>query len=360
MSAKRRHFGSVRKLPSGRWQASWWHEGERHTAESTFDQKADALAHLSTVETDLRRGVWLDPRTGKVTLTDFGETWLRQRVDAKRLSERTEELYRWLFSKHIEPSLGDVEISKLKPGAVRAWHARLAATRHTTAAKAYRLLAAMMKTAVADGLVAQSPCRIEGAALERPEERQVASAAQVAALTAAMPPNLRAVVLLATWCQLRRGEILGLRRRDIDVDEQLLIIEETRVTAMSGKVVVKAPKTAAGRRTIAIPRHIVDALGWHIERFVGQEADSLIFDVTSRMLDIAWTRARVEVGMEGFRLHDLRHTGLTWAAEAGASVAELMRRGGHASPVAALRYQHATDDHDRAIADALADRAAHR
>jgi integrase len=56
-------------------------------------------------------------------------------------------------------------------------------------------------------------------------------------------------------------------------------------------------------------------------------------------------------------LHDLRHSGLTWAAATGASVAELMRRGGHASPAAALRYQHATEDRDRALADALAELA---
>jgi integrase len=54
------------------------------------------------------------------------------------------------------------------------------------------------------------------------------------------------------------------------------------------------------------------------------------------------------------RLHDLRHSGLTWSAEAGATVPELMRRAGHASPAAALRYQHATDDHDRAVAETLA------
>jgi integrase len=52
--------------------------------------------------------------------------------------------------------------------------------------------------------------------------------------------------------------------------------------------------------------------------------------------------------------HDLRHSGLTWAAASGASVAELMRRGGHANPRAALRYQHATEDRDRVIAEALA------
>ena len=55
-SPRRRHFGSVRKLPSGRYQASYHQVGDRHAASDTFATKADALAWLSTVEADIRRG----------------------------------------------------------------------------------------------------------------------------------------------------------------------------------------------------------------------------------------------------------------------------------------------------------------
>jgi integrase len=74
-------------------------------------------------------------------------------------------------------------------------------------------------------------------------------------------------------------------------------------------------------------------------------------------LNRLWQRARAAIGRPDLFYHDLRHSGLTWAAASGASIAELMCRGGHANPTAALRYQHATEDRDRAIADALADLA---
>jgi integrase len=61
------------------------------------------------------------------------------------------------------------------------------------------------------------------------------------------------------------------------------------------------------------------------------------------------------VGLRGVRIHDLRHTGATLAAATGASTKELMNRLGHASSDAALRYQHATEDRDRSIAEALSD-----
>jgi integrase len=71
-------------------------------------------------------------------------------------------------------------------------------------------------------------------------------------------------------------------------------------------------------------------------------------------LDRAWRKARAAIGRPDLHFHDLRHSGLTWASAAGASLAELMRRGGHKSFVAAARYQHAIDERDREIADRLA------
>lgn len=70
-------------------------------------------------------------------------------------------------------------------------------------------------------------------------------------------------------------------------------------------------------------------------------------------------RARTKVGKPEFRYHDLRHTGQTLAASTGATIKDLMRRLGHASPAAAYRYLHAVDGWDAEIALALSDLAAH-
>lgn len=99
----KRTFGSVRKLPSGRYQASYWHEGERQTASRTFGAKATANAYLATVEADIRRGGWIDPSAGAVVFRDYADRWLTSRHD---LAERTVELYRWLLDRHILPTFG--------------------------------------------------------------------------------------------------------------------------------------------------------------------------------------------------------------------------------------------------------------
>ncbi len=127
-----------------------------------------------------------------------------------------------------------------------------------------------------------------------------------------------------------------------------------------GRLGIKQPKTVAGRRTVSIPPHLLPVLSQHLDDFTGTAPDDLVFTgekggpLRPHVLQKQWARARLAAGRPDLHLHDLRHTGNTWAAGTGASTRELMARMGHASPDAALRYQHSTADRDRAIAEALA------
>jgi integrase len=350
-----RHFGYIRKRASGRWQALYWHEGHRHSS-GTLATKKDADAYLSTIQADLRRGAWIDPRAGQITLHMYAEQWLENRPD---LAVRTDELYRYLLTNHILPTLGQTTLAGLAPSKIRGWHALIAQDHPSTAAKAYRLLSTIMRTAVVDGLLLTSPCKVDGAGTERAAERPMATVAEVDALATAMPEHLRLVVLLATWCQLRRGEILGLRRKDIDLMHATIQIEQSRTFTMDGQSLTKSPKTAAGRRSLSVPGNITEAIIRHLDQFTDVSPDALVFTgktgipLTGNVLRDAWDRARTTIGRPDLHLHDLRHTGLTLAAATGATTAELMHRAGHASASAALRYQHATKDRDRVLADAL-------
>ena len=353
--SSRRHFGTVRKRPSGMWQAVYREDGKLRSA-GVFRQKAVALARLSEIEVEMRRGSWVDPRAGEISVSRYTAEWLERRTG---LAVRTQELYTYLLHKHINPELGDLSLVALSPSKVRQWNSDLAKEHPSTAAKAYRLLSTIMKTAVIDGVIVSSPCRVVGASTEHAEERPLATVSDIRSLTDAMPDRLKAVVPLAVWCQLRRGEILGLRRSDIDFDNGVLHIERSRTFSRNGTSIVKTPKTRSGRRVIAVPEMVIDILTTHLEQFVARGDDAVLFTsssgspVTAAALQRAWTKARVRAGRPELHLHDLRHTGLTLAAATGATTAELMHRAGHASPDAALRYQHATRHRDQVIAKAL-------
>lgn len=356
-TSKRRHFGSVRQLkPSKRYQASYFHLGERHLADDTFKFKADALTWLANTETEIGHGKWINPMAGKITLSNYATAWLKGRSD---LRETTRAKYTHLLDNHILPKLGPTTISSLAPSKVRSWYHDLAREHPTTADDAYRLLRALMNVAKADRQIGENPCQVKGAGQVRSAERPVASVNDVALAVKAVPARWRLALLLPAWCHLRRGEVLALQRRHIDLLHGKIVVEQAWSVPMGGKAIIGPPKTEAGVRTLTIPPNVLPALEEHLEKFVGPEPTAWVFGTSTgtclspRNFNRAWSNARAKVGRTDLHLHDLRHSGLTWAAASGASVADLMRRGGHANPRAALRYQHATEDRDKAIAEAL-------
>lgn len=359
----KRRFGYIRKLPSGRFQASFiGPSGVRQYAPNTFRTKSDAARWLSIVEADLSRGTWLDDRMASETFGNYARAILR---DSPKIGIRWRETCERNMRLHLAPLL-DVPLRELTPSRVREWHA--AALRgkggRTSISQSYRFLRMVMNTAVREGIIARNPCQIPGAGTVRSVERPVATPAQIVALVEAINPRYRAAVLLAAWCGLRRGEIAGLRIEDIDLTEHTIAIRRNRVEPLHspGGAYDGEPKTEAGKRTIAIPPHIVPVLRRHLEQYAGRDRVFVSRDgspLRGNTLYQAFVRARNRVGMDNLTFHDLRHTGQTLAAQTGASLADLMKRLGHSSMVAARRYLHAVDGRDREIAKSLSELAAH-
>jgi len=303
---------------------------------------------------------------GRTTLGKYGERWITERPN---LRPRTREQYEYLFGRHIEPKLGTTQLRRLNAPQgvqlVRRWHAGVVRSDgRDAAAKAYRLLRVILRTAVQDGRMSATPCVIEGAGTEQHDERPVATVAQVDAASAAMPPRLRAMIDIGAWCGLRLSEILALTRERVDLEQEVIRVVEGahQVTGM-GRV-LENPKTEAARRVVDIPPHVVPVLEEHLSTYVGLESDAVLFTgefggpLTRGMFQKHWARARTAAGMpEGFVFHDLRHTGNTLAAP-GATTKEVMARLGHSTSRAALIYQHATEERMRTIAGQLSERVA--
>ncbi|WP_200875390.1 site-specific integrase [Frankia sp. CeD] len=297
-----------------------------------------------------------------MTLGKYADRWLDERVD---LRPRTRELYRGLLDRHIGQHLGAVALSALTPARVRTWHAELVTVYgvgRSTVAKSYRLLRAVLATAVIDGLIARNPCQIRGGGVERPAERPTASVVQVYALANAVRPRFRAFVLLAAFSGCRWGELVALTRRHLDVEEGRVQIVSTWVEPVKGRPFLGPPKSDAGRRTVVLPQVVLPDLQRHLDVFSGDGRDGLVFPgskgavISRRNFNKAagWAAATKSVGLDGFHFHDLRHTGNTLAASTGASLRELMARAGQSSPRAALIYQHATETRSEVVARAMA------
>jgi integrase len=344
--------GTVRQLPSGRWQARYRDDtGKQVAAPVTFDTKLDASTWLAGHD-DGHRDLVRGPAP---TLKPYAEAWLA----ARDLKPRTRADYGKLLEARILPEFGSVRLDRITPAAVRTWHAGMRET-PTLAARAYGLLRTILGTAVDDELLDRNPCRIRGGGnASRATSTLVLEVSEVEALTEAMPPRYRAMVALAAWCGLRFGELTELRRSDLDPDASRVHVRRA-VTRVDGEFVVGEPKSAAGVRTVAVPAHIRPLVLDHLRRHTGRAPGALLFPaahgghMAPSALYKPFYRARTVIGREDLRFHDLRHTGAVLATLAGASLVEVQSRLGHSTVGAAMRYQHVVNGRDEAIADALA------
>jgi Phage integrase, N-terminal SAM-like domain len=175
-----RRFGNVRRRESGRYQIRYpGPDGRMRTRPETYERKSDTDRALVMIEAQIRPGEWTDHERGKVTIGDYGSAWITERPG---LRPRTMDLYRWLLGKHIEPYLGGVPVGKLSTRQIREWRATLLSNgvSVSVAAKAYRLLRAILTTAAEDDkLLPRNPCRIRGAGSENAGERPALTVAQV-------------------------------------------------------------------------------------------------------------------------------------------------------------------------------------
>ncbi|MGW4479411.1 tyrosine-type recombinase/integrase [Rhodococcus triatomae] len=439
MPTQNRSFGSIRRLPSKRWQARYsTPDGTRYTAPHTFDTKRDANDWLADARTKMLRGSWVDPTASATTFGTYADDWLSTRT----LAPRTRDLYRYQLDRWADtpvpaPGGGTVHLYALEMGhltlpAIRRWYgavlaaaaasastagprdrrnparvwadsdpgrAALAAeqitpprptgrlspavldawtaagsppiptrprgTGHRQATQIYGIVRAICATAVDDGLLNANPCRIPRAGITRAAERPIVTTADVHELAANMPEHLCAAVHLAVWSGLRASELFALDRSRVDLDAGSLRVDRSQIVIRGKFHGYGPPKSDAGNRVVHIPPHVVAMLRDHIRDHTRPGRSALIFarpDTGGPIVDPVRTRAfakaRAAIGRPELRWHDLRHSGATLAAHAGATPRELQHRFGHSTAAAASIYQHATAQRDRELAHRMAGYAA--
>jgi Site-specific recombinase XerD len=348
-------FGHVDKLPSGRWRARYTGpDGLRRS--SAFSTKADARAWLATAQADVVRKVWRAPEAGRRTLGAYAADYLTR----SDLRESTRGLYESLWRNHLSTTWAKVAVADVTPQRVRQWHERASkSTGPTALAQSYRLLRSLLSVAVADNVIAANPCRLRSAGTPKPARpSRSLTLAEVQALAQAVPVRYGALVQVLAFGGLRFGEATALRRCDVSADGTTLNVERS-VRHLGGRWLVGPPKSDAGVRTVALPAFVARAVAAHLGEHVTPDSEALAFGTSTgnflarSNFGTTFRRAVKACGLPPVRVHELRHTGATLAAATGASTAELMHRLGHASPAAALVYQHAVAHRDEEIARAL-------
>lgn len=362
MGSTRRAIGSTRKLNSGRYQVRFTDPyGERRTG-GTYATKALAESELGRIIRAIEGGTWTPqgiksegvPST-KVTLRDVGDKWRSIRVSKRgmSLSPRTLSEYERLVSSTLS-ELADRPIRTITSSQVERWWAEQHKRAPNQASKAYKHLNQLCEYAIKQGILQLNPCQVEGAANYKPATMpEVPTIEQVRIMTDVAEYPWKAFYTMAAWGGFRKGELLELRRKDleeVEIDGATWWAVRIRrgVIWQKAQAIVKEPKTAAGIREVLLPEFTSEAINAHLKAIpLGPE--QLLFpnllnpskhQGEFEMRD-TWRRVQEASGFKG-RFHSLRGFAATQYGLMGATAVELMARFGHRNIETAMRYQRTT------------------
>lgn len=377
---RRRSKGTIRPLPSGRWQAGYKpHKGAKYVwAPETFRLYGEADDWLTRIYADISRGEWIDPKLALADFRTYALEWIDTRIyRGKPLRNSTKYRYRYALTNYVFDELGDLALGHIRTETIRRWRATLSHI-PATQANVYKLVKGILNTAVEDGRIKSNPCKVDGGGSHKAPERTPAIETAILAATALMPERERLWVLLACWGGMRRGELLNLRRWQIDIEMQTIRIGPTRV-AVGGRFVDQDEgKTddptrphARRRNGVVVPKLIMDFVVAHLDAFVDDDPNARVFTgirdrskpVCVRTLYNHWHKARATVerpeGAGPLTMHDLRHSGNTMqSSHGGATPKERMDFFGWATEEMAHHYDHTVDARQVEIAGVLNERLA--
>jgi len=342
----------------------------------SFALKREADAFRATVEVDLRRGAYVDPQAGKVTLTEFATEWL----DRQTFDVPTRIAVESRLRTHVAPTIGNTELRTLRPSHVQAWVRGL--SRDLAPSYVGLILGhvkAILHAAVDDQLIATNPAASRSVKAPRAERRKVVpwTVEQVQTITAAHPERFRAIPMVAAGTGLRQGELFGIALEDVDFLRRTLHVRQ-QVRLIAGKPTLAPPKGGKVRE-VPLPESVAVALAEHLRRFPAGEVTlpwgDLDGEPTTRTLvftgpkgasldknahnERVWKPALRVAGIEPSRstgMHQLRHHYASVLLDAGVSIAALADYLGHGSPSVTLNvYSHMmphTEDRARSAIDA--------
>lgn len=350
-----------------RWRARYF-DPNGHDRARAFARKIDAEKFLAGIESDKSRGLYVDPAAGRITLAQYAKTWQAAQVHRRT----TEAAFDSHLRNHIVPLLGQRPMGAITRSEIQGWvKSRSQVLAPSTTTLVYSVLRMIFRAAVADRVLAVSPC--ERIALPKAPPREIVPlpVEAVARLAEAVPSRYRAIVVAAAGTGLRQGELLGLRRDRIDFLRRTLTVDGQLVLLPGAPPYLAPPKTRASYRTVPLADVVLEELAHHVATVPaahtadgrGRPVELVFSDDKDQPIGRTlfhrrvWAPAVSTVGLpKGTHFHELRHFYTSLLIDGGESVKVVQSRLGHATAEETLNtYAHLwpdTEDRSRAAVDA--------
>ncbi len=341
-------MASIRER-DGKYQVRWRVNGRMRS--QSFTRMIDARRFANAVETDLERGDYIDPRAGTATLGEYADRWLALRHDRARSTLDRDRSY---LASMILPAFGQRAVGAITETDVEAWIAHLDRA-PATKALALRITRSILDLARRDKAIRSNPAAdvkpptvkrraAVGRALSDDELAKLLHAAEV------VDPDTACMVWLMARCGLRVGEILALRRSDVDPEGGVLTVSRS-LSRREGARPLKGRTDEAESRTVPIPADAEQRMRQHLDSQAVLTIDGTVFTTSTgrpwrydNWRTRRWVPTVEAANIGSVRPHDLRHTAATrlflvdrWTP------AEVQAFLGHADPRVTLAiYTHVT------------------
>jgi integrase len=328
----------------------YWRDPSKRIRTETFRTRKEADRRRRSLEHQMDVGSYLDPTLGKIPLAEFWEYFIRTAGPA---AESTQSLYRMQAKKYILPRLGTTPLNKISKPGVRTFLADLqdAGKGPATVKSTYRLLRRVLSVAVEEGRIPANPA----ARIETPKstarEMNFLTPKELVALSNAVDDRYRVLILFLGFTGVRIGEAAGLRVKNLDLlQRQARIVEASK--EVDGRQFVGSTKNRLNR-TITLPKFLAEELSLHLVAYGDSKmSQPLVFSTSgggfvrqknfrSRVFKPAVKKTGLAAGL---RPHDLRHTAVAMAIQAGWHPRKIQEMLGHSSIEVTLgTYGHLFD-----------------
>ena len=322
--------------PRGRRYRVGWRDLDGVLRSKTFKKRADADTFKSETETALRRRTYIDPKKGEAL---FGDYFARHLGQATNLQPATLSRYRTHGRLYLLPVFGKRQLASITSEDVKNFNEAMEKERGAATVEAvFWLLRRVLRAAYEDELIGRNPAVLVRVKRAARKDIRVLGADQLMALADAIEDRYRALILMLGFCGLRIGEAFALRVRDVDLRARRLHVSKSS-SEIEGEV-VEGPTKTAKPRSVPMPAFFVDDIAQHINEFCDPlDREARVF--TSSQGDPMrqhnfrrreFARACKSAGITPpIRVHELRHTAVSLAIQAGAHPSAIKELVGHST-----------------------------
>jgi integrase len=352
--------GSIHKYQTTKGKTKWFYmldinkEGKRkQKKKSGFKSERDARDALRLAEAEVIKGTYIEP--SKMSYSAFVEEWFKTKK--RKLGKQTIEVHKMYLDKYILPSLGEKTLAALKTSHIDDLIEKMHDKGYSpsTIKKAVNIIKNSLEYAVFHEVLIKNVAKKATLPKEEKNEMSVWNEEEVNRfLKAAKNDRLYPLFYLALMSGLRQGELLGLRWKDLDLENHFLTINQ--VLAHNGKDIIKGTKTKKSKRIVNLTESTVHVLKVHRKSVLEEKLlngksyqdQDLVFCTQmgtpvhpSNLRNRVFNKLIEAANVPKIRFHDMRHTHATLLLSKGVNVKVISERLGHSNSKITLdTYSH--------------------